>query len=71
VKEDALFCYLPDPVCGYKDSEFEQIQRFDMSTSSSLVLVDWYSCGRGTLRDEFWDQHRIGKAILSAKIFKL
>jgi urease accessory protein len=73
VRENSLLALLPDPVVGYADSRYLQSQSFDLHKDGSLVVVDWFTCGRGALRNEFWQQNSIstdlriirdGKAVL-------
>ena len=52
----SFFVYLPDPISGFRDSIYEQNQQFSLIGSASIVVVDWYTCGRGKTRDEFWAQ---------------
>ncbi|KAI5285739.1 hypothetical protein KEM54_000332 [Ascosphaera aggregata] len=55
----AALCYLPDPTVPYKDSQYEQTQRFyvhqaeKLEDESSLCMLDWVTQGRGA-RGEDW-----------------
>jgi len=42
----ALLVWLPDPVCCFAEAVYEQRQRFDLTGTSSLVLLDWLTSGR-------------------------
>lgn len=53
LKEDALLVSLPDPVCCFADARYEQCQRFSMTGSSSLLMLDWFTAGRRA-RGERW-----------------
>ncbi|SHO76285.1 Uncharacterized protein MSYG_0623 [Malassezia sympodialis ATCC 42132] len=48
VRENATLILLPAPVTCFARSRYAQTQRFDLrsSTSSSLVLLDWFTSGR-------------------------
>jgi urease accessory protein len=41
-----LLAVIPDPTVCFAGSRYEQVQSFDMSADSGLVLVDWVSSGR-------------------------
>ncbi|KAL2000376.1 hypothetical protein VTN02DRAFT_3200 [Thermoascus thermophilus] len=62
IGREAALCYLPDPSAPFKDSRYEQIQRFTVDGSvtgdqrSSLCVLDWVTQGR-TSRGENWDFH--------------
>ncbi|HEX8912774.1 MAG TPA: urease accessory protein UreD [Humisphaera sp.] len=43
----------PDPVTCFAGSRFEQVQRFDLDPSASLLAVDWLTSGR-MARGERW-----------------
>jgi urease accessory protein len=51
--DGSLLGMLPEPVCMFKDAKYKQEQRFKLSSSSSLVLLDWFTSGR-TERGEAW-----------------
>jgi len=48
-----MLVVLPDPVVCFAASRYRQVQHFDLSSGSVLVLVDWLSSGRHT-RGERW-----------------
>lgn len=56
IRKGASICYLPDPTQPFRDSNYEQRQRFwiDHSGQGDLCLLDWLSEGRRT-RGESWD----------------
>ncbi|KAJ9221279.1 hypothetical protein DTO271D3_7643 [Paecilomyces variotii] len=62
IGSQAALCYLPDPTAPFKDSRYEQIQRFTVdgdvmgNERSSLCVLDWVTQGR-TSRGEDWDFH--------------
>ncbi|KAL2011203.1 hypothetical protein VTN00DRAFT_3921 [Thermoascus crustaceus] len=62
IGREAALCYLPDPSAPFKDSRYEQVQRFTVDGSvtgnqrSSLCVLDWVTQGR-TSRGENWDFH--------------
>jgi urease accessory protein len=51
--DDAVLVIAPDPIVCFADARFEQQQRFDLSASAGLVLLDWLSSGRWA-RGERW-----------------
>jgi urease accessory protein len=46
IAADGLLAVIPDPTVCFAGSRYEQVQSFDMSADSGLVLVDWVSSGR-------------------------
>lgn len=48
VRPGASLFLLPDAVTCFEAAEYEQVQRIDVrdATTSSLVLLDWYTAGR-------------------------
>lgn len=54
VMDDALLVILPDPVTCFAEARYAQRQTLNLSTSSSLVLLDWCTSGRVS-RGESWD----------------
>jgi urease accessory protein len=48
----ALFL-LPDPVTCFRSARYNQIQRFRLSSDASAVLLDWITCGRKSLGEEW------------------
>ena len=41
-------CVLPDPIVGYLGASYRQQQTYSLAgNAASLVVVDWFSCGRG------------------------
>lgn len=46
VAPHASLVVMPDPVVCFAQSRYTQVQRFDVSASSRLVVVDWLSSGR-------------------------
>ncbi|KAH8835231.1 UreD urease accessory protein-domain-containing protein [Flagelloscypha sp. PMI_526] len=48
---------LPDAVTCFSGSSYDQIQSFNLSPTSSLVLLDWVTSGRKS-RGENWDFER-------------
>jgi urease accessory protein len=57
IGDDALLILAPDPVQCFADSSYEQRQRFTLSASANLLLIDWMSGGR-TARGERWGFRR-------------
>ncbi|HUB26895.1 MAG TPA: urease accessory protein UreD [Tepidisphaeraceae bacterium] len=55
--DDALLIVAPDPVACFAGAVYEQRQRFDLSPSSALVVVDWITSGRWA-RGERWEMSR-------------
>uniref|UniRef100_A0ACD5Z1D8 Uncharacterized protein n=1 Tax=Avena sativa TaxID=4498 RepID=A0ACD5Z1D8_AVESA len=54
VGKDALFAVIPDPVTCFLTARYYQKQVFHVSSSSNLVLVDWFTSGRYE-SGEIWD----------------
>ena len=46
VSTEGLLAVVPDPVVCFAASRYRQVQSFDLSADSGLVLVDWVSSGR-------------------------
>ncbi len=57
VEDGALLAVLPDPIVCFASARYEQKQRFDLSAGASLVLLDWFTCGR-LARGERWAMNR-------------
>jgi urease accessory protein len=51
--DEAAVVSLPDPVVCFADSRFAQRQRFNLSSSASIVALDWFTSGRAA-RGERW-----------------
>eukprot|EP00935_MAST-01C_sp_MAST-1C-sp1_P001871 g1871.t1 len=49
----SLLGLIPEPVCMFKSAQYKQEQHFKLSSSASLVLLDWFTSGR-TERGEAW-----------------
>uniref|UniRef100_A0ACD5V6H0 Uncharacterized protein n=1 Tax=Avena sativa TaxID=4498 RepID=A0ACD5V6H0_AVESA len=54
VGKDALLAVIPDPVTCFSTARYYQKQVFHVSSSSNLVLVDWFTSGRYE-SGEIWD----------------
>ncbi|PWN50618.1 hypothetical protein IE53DRAFT_387064 [Violaceomyces palustris] len=52
VRPQATLIVLPDPVTCFASSRYDQVQRFDVKdrNTSSLVLLDWITPGRASVR---------------------
>jgi urease accessory protein len=46
ISTEGLLAVIPDPIVCFADSRYRQVQSFDLSADSGLVLVDWVSSGR-------------------------
>jgi urease accessory protein len=46
VSTEGLLAVIPDPIVCFASSRYRQVQSFDLSADSGLVLVDWVSSGR-------------------------
>lgn len=47
IRADATLVLLPDPVTCFAAARYDQVQRFDLrSSTSSLVMLDWITPGR-------------------------
>lgn len=53
IGKSAGLCYLPDPTSPFKDSRYEQRQRFFINDDASLCVLDWVTQGRAA-RGEDW-----------------
>lgn len=53
VSDGAGLCLLPDPVQPFDGSVYEQTQKFTLTPSASLCLLDWVTQGRSA-RGEDW-----------------
>ena len=52
--DDGAVCVVaPDPVTCFAGAAYQQTQRFDLTATSSLLLVDWLTSGRAA-RGERW-----------------
>ncbi|MEM9883996.1 MAG: urease accessory protein UreD [Planctomycetota bacterium] len=54
VDDDAKLLVLPDPLTCFADAAYRQTQRFTLSPTASLVLLDWFTAGR-VASGERWD----------------
>ena len=57
VSEDGLLIVAPDPITCFASAVYDQRQRIELSPTSSLVLVDWFTSGRQS-RNERWQMTR-------------
>jgi urease accessory protein len=46
ISTEGLLAVIPDPIVCFAASRYRQVQSFDLSADSGLVLVDWVSSGR-------------------------
>ncbi|TPX42158.1 hypothetical protein SeLEV6574_g05732 [Synchytrium endobioticum] len=53
VENDALLAVLPEPVTCYSNAAFSQTQNIILEPNASLVMLDWFTCGRMS-RGEEW-----------------
>ncbi|KAI8901020.1 UreD urease accessory protein-domain-containing protein [Globomyces pollinis-pini] len=54
VGEDALMALLPEPITCFKNAAYRQRQQFNLKKSSSIIILDWLTCGRAS-RGEIWE----------------
>ncbi len=54
VEEDATLIIAPDPLTCFAGADYRQRQRFDLTRSSSLIVIDWITSGRRA-RGERWE----------------
>jgi urease accessory protein len=54
---DSIIASLPDPVVCFSGSRFRQRQQFDLTSTASLVMLDWFTSGRAA-RGERWAMHQ-------------
>ncbi|MEM9420719.1 MAG: urease accessory protein UreD [Planctomycetota bacterium] len=52
--EQAKLLVLPDPLTCFADAIYSQTQHFELTPSSSLVLLDWFTAGRSA-SGESWE----------------
>jgi len=60
IKGTGFLVVAPDPVTCYENAKYKQIQTFEMDQDSTLVYVDWTTCGRENGFDEVWDMDYFG-----------
>jgi urease accessory protein len=53
LEADALAVVFPDPLVLHADSRFRQKQNWNIAPSASLVLGDWFQCGRSDSGEQF------------------
>lgn len=53
IESGALAVVFPDPLVLHNDSRFRQQQRWDIARDASLVLGDWFQCGRSDSGEQF------------------
>lgn len=53
----SLLVFAPDPVQAFAGSIYAQRQEFRLASDASLVLLDWFTCGRAA-RGERWEFSR-------------
>lgn len=72
VADGALLALLPDPLCCFEGSRYEQQLDISLEAGASLVLLDWFTAGR-MARGERWAMdryhselriHRAGRLLL-------
>lgn len=54
VSDNGFLAVLPEPVTCFMDAAYSQTQSLYLTPNSSLVLLDWMTCGRSS-RGELWD----------------
>lgn len=54
IGSDALLAVVPDPVTCFSTAKYSQKQVFNLTSDSSLLMVDWITSGRHE-RGEKWD----------------
>lgn len=54
VADGGLLAVLPDPVVCFKNAIYNQKQDFELTSSGSVVILDWFTAGRMAL-GEVWD----------------
>jgi urease accessory protein len=53
VAENALAVVLPDPLVPQAASRYRQVQRWELASSATLLLADWWHAGRTDLGERF------------------
>jgi urease accessory protein len=71
VGAEALLIVAPDPVQCFAESRYEQRQRFQLSSSANLVLVDWMSGGRTACGERWSFQRYFSRNIIEREDRKL
>jgi urease accessory protein len=46
VDSGAFLAVLPDPIVCFADADFAQMQRYELHSAASLVVLDWMTSGR-------------------------
>ncbi|TPX35109.1 hypothetical protein SmJEL517_g02455 [Synchytrium microbalum] len=54
VSSNSLLAILPEPVTCFSSASFTQTQHITLEANASLVLLDWFTCGRMS-RGEEWE----------------
>ncbi|CAC5419222.1 ureD [Mytilus coruscus] len=53
IGDNSLLCVLPDYCVCYKDANFLQTQNVQMTESGNIILLDWMTCGRSALKEQW------------------
>lgn len=53
VPQNGALFLLPDPVTCFRSANYHQFQTIHLSSSASLVLLDWYTSGRKSIGEEW------------------
>lgn len=53
VPQNGALFLLPDPVTCFRSANYHQFQTVHISSSASLVLLDWYTSGRKSIGEEW------------------
>ena len=62
IGDGALLAVVPDPIVCFAGAHFSQAQRYELSPTASLVLVDWMTSGRHGV-GERWAFHHYANRI--------
>ncbi|KAF8504966.1 urease accessory protein UreD, partial [Hysterangium stoloniferum] len=63
IRDNSILLLLVDPVICFRDASYIQYQEFHLAPTASPVALDWLTCGRMSLGEE-WDfawYHRVNE----------
>jgi urease accessory protein len=55
--DEALLAVVPDPIVCFAGAHFSQEQRYDLSGSANLVVIDWMTSGRHAVGERWAFRH--------------
>lgn len=57
VGRKAMLVVAPEPITCFAESQYDQVQRFDIADEGNLVLIDWVTSGRYAVGERFLFTH--------------